>query len=349
MKKMYKINSLFFLLVMMLFALQASAEEQKKTFSESYQVNAGAEVIISNEYGNVNVTTWAENKVTVDITVTVKGKSLEKAEKAMERVEVSISGNASLVKAIATVKDGLNCKNCEFHINCDVKMPASNQLELKNSFGNTRVGDLSGSTDLTVRYGNLNLGKLENKENKIDVKFGDAEIASLKAAELKMAYGALEIGKAEYLDLYARFVSFEVGEVSELLIDAEYEDTEIGSVDVIRGKTNFHGIEIDELFDKMDLISTYGEISVKRVSGAFSLIDISNQFGQIELGISSSASYSLVAESSLGDIDFPESRAEVMHFKEEHFKSSVEAFIGNDKSGKARVIVKSKNGNIDIR
>ncbi|MDT8393685.1 MAG: DUF4097 family beta strand repeat-containing protein [Bacteroidales bacterium] len=349
MKKMYKINSLFFLLAMMLFSLQASAEEHKKTFSESYQVNAGAEVIISNEYGNVNVSTWAENKVTVDITVTIKAKSQEKAEKAMEKVDVSISGNASLVKAITTVKDGLNCKNCEFQINCDVKMPASNQLELKNSFGNTRVGDLSGSADLTVRYGNLNLGKLENKENKIDIKFGDAEIAYLKAAELKMAYGALEIGKAEYLDLYARFTSFEVGEVSELLIDAEYESSEIGSVDVIRGKTNFHGFEIDELFDKMDLISTYGEISVKRVSGGFSLIDISNQFGEIELGISSSASYSLVAESSFGDIDFPESRAEVMHFKEEHFKSSVEAFIGNDKSGKARVIIKSKNGNIDIR
>lgn len=348
MKKMYTIKSLMLLLAFMFITLLAGAEEVKKTYSESYQVNADAKVHISNEYGNVNVESWEKNQVIIEITVTVDGQSKEDAAKIIDKVDVSISGSTASVEAIAELKGGLKCKKCNFSINCEVKMPASNSLVLKNSFGNVDVEDLDGVTDIKVSYGNMTLGNFNSKENKIELKYGDGEIDMLKAADLDLAYGAIEIGKAGYLDLYARFAGVEIGEVSELLIDAEYEGTEIGSVDILRGKTSFHGLEIDELFDKMDITATYGGIEVTRVSGGFSLIDLSNEFGEISLGISSSASYNLDASVSFGSIDYPESRADVKREQDENFKSSVEAFIGDDKSSQSKVILRAKNGEIEI-
>lgn len=348
MKKMYTIKSALLLLAFMLFTLLAGAEEVKKTYSESYQVNADAEVYVSSEYGNVNIESWDKNQVMIDITITVDGKSKEDAAKIIDKVEVSISGSASSVKAIAELKGSLKCKNCNFSINCKVKMPASNNLILKNSFGDIDVDDLSGSTDIKVSYGNFDIKNLNSKENKIELKFAEGEIGMLKAADLDIAYGSIEIGKAGYLDLYARFAGIEIGEVSELMLDAEYESTEIGSVDILRGKTSFHGMEIDELFDKLDVTASYGEIEVTRISGGFSLIDVSNEFGEINLGISSSASYSLDASVSFGHLDFPESRAEITRKQDENFKSAVEAFIGDDKSSQSKVILRAKNGEIKI-
>lgn len=348
MKKLYTIKSVALLLALLMIAMVAGAEDLKKTFTENYNVNADAQVYVSNEYGNVIIETWDKSQVSVDITITVDGKSKEDAAKIFEKVDVSITGSASSVKATAKLNGKLNCKKCNFSIDCKIMMPATNMLELKNSFGNINVGNLLGSTDIKLSYGNMTLGKLESKENKVDLKYGDADIAYMKSADLDMAYGSLEIGEAGYLDLYARFAGIEMGKVSELLLDAQYESTEIGSVDILRGKTSFHSLEIDELFDRLDITGSYGEIEVTRVSKGFTLIDVYNEFGAIKLGISSSASYSLDASSSFGGIDYPESKAEVTSVKDEDFKSSVQAFIGDDKSSQAKVIVKSKNAEIDI-
>ena len=348
MKKVYKIQSLFLLLILMFMTSVIVAEEHQKSFSESYSVNADAEVFISNQYGNVTIESWDKNEVVIEVKVSVSGKSEKEAKAILDKVNIELSGTASYVKAVTKISGNLNCRNCKFSINYDIKMPATNHLELKNSFGDAIVGNLSGSTEFEVSYGSLSLGKLENKDNVINMKFGDVEIDYLKAANMEMEYGSLEIGKAGYLDLYVRFASVEIGEVSELVLDGEYEGIEIGSVNMLRAKVSFMGIEIDELFDKLDLISSYGGIEITRVAGGFSSIDISSEFGGVELGISSSASYKLKAECSFGDIDFPESRAEIIRLYEKSFNTEVEAFIGDDKSSSATVIVTATNSGIEI-
>ena len=40
---------------------------------------------------------------------------------------------------------------------------------------------------------------------------------------------------------------------SILILDGEYQDAEIGSVNMLRAKVSFMGLEIGELFDKLDI------------------------------------------------------------------------------------------------
>ena len=348
MKKVQQIKNLFFLLILMLLVSVTMADEQKKTFHEKYDVNADAELIISNEYGNVVIETWDKNQVVIDIVITVDGKSESKAKEILDKIVINFNGSPSVVKVETYIKGKLSCNNCKLNIDYDIKMPATNKLDLKNSFGNAHVGDLSGKTNFKISYGNLTLGKLGSKENVIDMNFGDVDIEKLKAADINMEYGSLELGEAGYLDLYVRFAGVEMGSVSELILDGEYESAEIGSVNLLRAKLSFMGLEIGELFDKLDIITTYGVVEVSRVSGGFSSIDITTEFGGVELGISSSASYKLEASNSFGDINFPESRAEVKKYVKDSFNSEIEAFIGDDASSLATVVIKATNSGVDI-
>jgi hypothetical protein len=102
------------------------------------------------------------------------------------------------------------------------------------------------------------------------------------------------------------------------------------------------------VFDKIELVSSYGGVEINRVSGGFSLVDITSEFGGVKVGISSSASYSLHASSTFGDIDFPEGRAEIKKEVKKDFEEEVEAFIGDDKNSKSVVKVNVKNAGIDI-
>ncbi len=347
---MKRITHISILISLMLFFAMSSmsAQELKKSFNESYAVNADAEVQISNKFGTVNIEIWDKNQVEINVEVRVDAKSDKESQRILDKIDVKISGSNDQVKAITSFDGKLNCKNCDMEIEYEVKMPASNALTLKNEFGNAYVGKLAGKTDIEIGYGNLELDELSGKENRVVVKFGNAEINTVKASELVIEYGNVELGKAGYLDLYTRFSNAEVGEVSELILDSQYDGLEIGSVDIMRAKTSFSGLEIGEVFNKLDLNSSYGGVEVSRVSGGFSSIDIVSEFGGVELDISSSASYKLSASSSFGSIDFPESNASITKQIEKDFKKEVEAFVGDDKSSSSTVVVRVKNCDVDI-
>jgi hypothetical protein len=278
----------------------------------------------------------------------VDAKSEKESQRILDKISIDMSGSNTAVKATTKISGNINCKNCEFSIDYKVKMPAKAMLELDNQFGNAYIGDLAGMVSVEVAYGNLEMGKVLGKDSQIEVKFGNAEINYIVAADIQLEYGNMEIGKAEYLKADTKFSNIEIGEVSELIMDSQYDGVEIGSADIIDMKAAFTGIEIGEVFTKIELVSSYGGIEIDRVAGGFSLIDISTEFGGVELGISSSASYKLYGEASFGDIDFDESEADIIKLREESFDKEVEAFVGDDKSSTSVVRVKAKNSDIDI-
>ncbi len=346
MKILHKKSILILFLLSMAFML--NGQELSKTFSDSWDVNADAKLTINNKYGNVNIEAWDKNQITIEVNITVDAKSEKESQRILDKISIDMSGSNTAVKATTKISGNINCKNCEFSIDYKVKMPAKAMLELDNQFGNAYIGDLAGMISVEVAYGNLEMGKVIGKDSQIEVKFGNAEIDYILAADLQLEYGNMEIGKAEYLKADTKFSNIEIGEVSEIIMDSQYDGVEIGSADIIDMKAAFTGIEIGEVFTKIELVSSYGGIEIDRVAGGFSLIDISTEFGGVELGISSSASYKLYGEASFGDIDFDESGAEIVKIKKESFEMEVEAFVGDDKSSTSVVRVKAKNSNIEI-
>jgi hypothetical protein len=280
--------------------------------------------------------------------VRVDAKSEKESQKILDKINVKISGTKDLVKVITVFDGKLDCKNCEFNIEIEVKAPSTTALLIRNEFGNVYIENRAGANDVKVEYGNLEAYDLTGKQNEIGVKFGYAKINSVKAADLNLEYSGLELGKAGYLDLYSRFNELEIGEVSELVLDSQYDAMEVGSGNSFKIKSSLSDIEINEVFDKLELVSSYGGIEIIRVAGGFSLVDITSEFGGVNIGISSSASYSLSASASFGDIDFPEGRADVKKEIKKDFEEEIEAFIGDDKSSKSVVNIVVKNAGVDI-
>ena len=345
MKKMTRIFTMMALMLTFLF-VTASAQELKKGYHESFDVTSDASVQLENKYGQLNVYTWDKNQVQIDVEVKVDAKNEKDSQKILDKINVKISGSNDLVKAITLFDGKLNCKNCEISIDYEVKVPSSSTLLLRKDFGNANVAGRDGVNDLKVEYGNLVTGELSGKDNKLVVKFGNAEIDALKAAELHLEYSGLELGKAGYLDLYSRFNGLEIGEVSELVLDSQYDGIKIASADVIKAKSSFSEFEVDEVFEKLEIVSSYGGVKVSRVAEGFSIVNITSEFGGVEIDISTSASYSLYARASFGDVVFPERKAEIKKKVEKDFSKEVEAFIGDDRNSFGKT---SLEANIQLR
>jgi hypothetical protein len=182
-------------------------EEVKKQrlINRNYPVTADDKLYINNEFGNVVVSTWDKAEITVDIEISARAATDEKAQGILNRIDVKEDKGDHLI-SFKTKVDEIHDSNGNnhgrhndgdrsFYIDYVIHMPAANRLEIENSFGKTEVPDFKGLVTLTSKFGSLNAGKLENVDA-IHVEFGKAYITEVDNGKISFAYnGESKIGK----------------------------------------------------------------------------------------------------------------------------------------------------------
>jgi len=206
------LNALILALVLLpAFSFAGDGEDidKKRTISKSYTVTSGDKLSIENSFGNVVINTWDKNEIKVDIEIAVKASTDQKAQQMMDEIEVSDNRNGNTISFKTDIGDinehghnkkrnrdedhpnreGDNDGDRKFYIDYKVYMPATNPLELENSFGKTTVSDFKGAVSLTSKFGSLTTGKLDNVED-IDVEFGKAEIGPIHNGEVTFKFNS---------------------------------------------------------------------------------------------------------------------------------------------------------------
>jgi hypothetical protein len=203
-------GSLFLPLILAIpqFSRAAGGDEEgtrRRVINKSYNVTANDKLEIENQFGNVIVSTWDKDQITVDIEIVTKATTDEKAQEMMDRVDVKDDqkGNTISFKTqIGDIHDWNGDRKSKdkkgfrsFNIDYVIHMPAANPLELMNSFGKITVPDMKGTVKLTSKFGGLTAGKLSNVDA-IHVEFGEASIGEMTNGKLTLKFNKRsEVGK----------------------------------------------------------------------------------------------------------------------------------------------------------
>jgi len=100
MKTMYKILLLLFLIPLTISATERNGKYTKnKVLKKEYTVNNNALLNVSNKYGNIGISTWNENKIKIEVSITTNGNDEEKVQKRLDQINVEFQGNTSEVSA----------------------------------------------------------------------------------------------------------------------------------------------------------------------------------------------------------------------------------------------------------
>src|ERR1700743_1598176 len=127
---------------------QAQDVKRQRLINKSYDVTADDKLQIENSFGNVAVSTWDKEQITVDIEISAKASSEERAQDIMNKINVEDSRGVHTIAFKTQVNDIHNNdknknKNNEndraFYIDYVIHMPSSNRLSIENSFGKTEV------------------------------------------------------------------------------------------------------------------------------------------------------------------------------------------------------------------
>jgi hypothetical protein len=242
MKKHIRLLSLATVLLVLsapVMALAANGDEdvrKQRLINKQYNVTADDKLEIDNQFGNVVVSTWDKNEITVDIEISVRASTEERAQNIMNKIDVKDGRDGKDIwfkTKVGEINNNNNNGNRHgenergFYIDYVIHMPASNRLDISNSFGKTEVPAFKGLVTLTSKFGSLNTGKLDNVDQ-IDVEFGRAYITSVNNGKVIFKFNKeSRIGKVDGTvrinSEFSQNVQFNVAdEITELNVVESY-------------------------------------------------------------------------------------------------------------------------------
>ena len=348
MKTIYKFLPVL-LLIFILFPGRVSAhDDYTKVIKKEYTVNPNAQVILENKFGQIHCNNWDKNMVSIEIRITVTASSLEKANKLLDLVNIASEGSPSKVETRTVFdKEGFS-GNSKVNVDYTVNMPATVELNLTNNFGDVFLNELSGKGNFNIAYGNVEINKLMNSNNVIDIKFGKGDIHYITGAMVALKYSELKVEYAGSLYVDSKFSNLEGNKIISLSMGFEGGKVDVENSSVVTGTSKFSDLSFSHLDKKIDLDIQYGNCDIDQIAADFTLVSVRNKYGSVTVNIPSGSSYRLDAELKFCDLDFPDDQANFTQKIIGNTSKSYRAIVGKNPNPEAKVIVRSEFGNVSL-
>jgi hypothetical protein len=325
-----------------------SHEDYKKVIKKDFTINPDAQLVVDNSFGRVHCSNWDKNQIQVEVTITVEASDQKAAEKIMDKISIDLNGSASLVVAKTVMGDGGNKGRNRLTVDYMIYMPTTVSLDVTNKFGDIYINEFSGKGKINLSYGNLEANKFGNSDNLIDIKFGKANVKSIQGAVLNLKYSDMDLDYAGSLRLDAKYSNLTANKVIALNVNYEGGKFSMENSTAVDSRSKFSDIEITRIEKSLALDIQYGNCDVHEMPADFTSITIKNKYANIDIGIASTANYTLDADMRFCELDFPVDQADVSQRIFTNTSKSYKAVVGKGGATTSKVTVKSEYGNVSL-
>ncbi len=358
MKKSFYKSGLFLAAALLAVSGNITAQPVTKEYHKEYSAKPGSSLNISNRYGDVNIDTWDEERIVIDVKVSVELPDRNRAERYLSYIEVQFSENGNEISAKTVIDDkfsfsGWGSRSRKFSINYSVRMPSGCNLDLTNRYGNTDIDDINGHIRLDIKYGNINAGSLtrgnEKPLNTVILGYGKGTIGSAGWLDVFSRYsGSLIIDRSQALLLNSRYSKIQIGETSSVVGESKYDNLRIGKINNLVLESGYSDIAIGTLTKKLKFEGGYGAFMVENIPAGFETIETDTRYIGVKLGIDNDADYELDARLSYGNLKFNEDNFQHRTRIVENNSSQTAGFIGKSSSPSSKVTVKASYGSVRL-
>lgn len=347
MKTLAKIPLILMILLLPGWKTAYSRDEISKVTHKEFTVNADAQLVIDNKFGDVHVNNWDKNIISLDVVITVSAGSDNTAAKLMEKISLNITGTESLVQARTVFAENTGSGRSKIKIDYTVSMPYTTSLDLTNKFGDAYINEIGGKGKLTIAYGSLDVNKLNNSDNLLDISFSKGDIRSIKGAVVLLKYSDLTVQYAGSMRLDSKYSNIDAGKIISLNANMSGGKVDMDNTSLLDAKSRFANLDIRKVEKDLNLDIQYGNCEVAEMPADFGNINITNKYGNVSVAIAHGASYSLDASLRFCELSFPESSAKITERIVTNTSKSYKATVGSANAS-SKVTVRSEYGNVDL-
>ena len=285
---------------------------KEKKINKKFNVSANALLKINNSYGNVDVTTWNQNRVEIEVTIKTNGNDEEKVIQKLQEIDVEFNNSSSLVSA-KTLFDRQDkswwsqifgsSSNVSMEINYRVKAPVKNHVDLNNDYGNISIDRLEGNATISCDYGRLFIGDLLGDDNELNFDYTRNSIINyMKRGKINADYSEYTIEEAGMLDINADYTDSRIGKVENITFNCDYGGISINKLKNMKGQGDYVGVKIGSVYNSLHLDMDYGSVSIEKVMKGARDININSDYTSIKIGYDRSTPFNFRISTSYGGV-----------------------------------------------
>lgn len=357
MKSHYNILLLVLLIPAMTFANETKFKgkyTKEKKVSKEFTVSPNAGLNVDNAYGNINITTWDENRTVIDVLIKTNGDDESKVQEKLEEITIDFNATTNQVNAETNFKDGgnnsswkKNGNQVSFEIIYTIKLPKSNNVDLTNKYGAITITSLNGNAKINAMYGDVIIGDLNADDNYIKMRYTDhATINYIKNGKIEADYSDFSLEKVGDLELVADYTKSNIGTVSKLDYQNRYGKLRVENAGSVNGKADYNGGIFMNIKYDFNVTARYSSLSIEKTETTMKDIVIDGSYSKISLGINPGYTFKFKADLGYGGLK----GADFITMTSENKKSGKSEYVGyfGNMNSKNNININSRYGSITI-
>jgi len=306
-KRVYKPKSLLLsLLLIVVVNFTLTAQDARKEYSETYDINKGITLSSETKYSDIELLTWDKNVLDILVEVEVDASSKSKAEETLKKIHISIQKSGNTI-SLETEMDKSWSRNVKTSISITIKAPAYVNLDMDNSYGDLFIQEVSGLVLLDLKYSNIKAGKLsrgnEKPYNQIELAYSNGTIDEAGWVEMELAYSDMEINLSKMLFVESKYSKMTGESAGRIITEGAYDKYIFDEIDSFIAELRYSGLKFGALNKKLDVQSTYTNAKISKLSKNFEEVDATLSYGNIFMGVESGAAFKFEGESKYGKIN----------------------------------------------
>jgi hypothetical protein len=345
-----KITIIFIMLLAIPAVLKAEpgvrkwAHEKSKTIKKEFNVNADALLRINNKYGNLDIISWDENRVEIEVTITVSGNNESKVDSRLQQIDVKFNNSPSEVSAKTVLESSSGWFNSgnkmNYQINYKVKVPVTNSVNLTNDYGSILLNEIRGHAEINCDYGKIMLGSLYHEDNEINIDYtSNSVIEFMNTGNINADYSQLTVEKSKRIRLNADYTDTQIEHIEDLSFSCDYGKIEIGNANNVEGHGDYLTMRFGNVYKKLNVEADYGSIKIDQLMKGFERVSVRSDYTGIKMGLEDGISFNFTAKLSYGGFDYDGQDINYIKKVEKSSSKYYEGFVNQENAGSTIDIV----------
>lgn len=326
---------------------------KEKTIKKEFPVNMDALLKVKNSYGNLNISSWTEDRIQIEIQIKTTGDKEEKVQQKLDDITVDFEASRSLVSATTIFNSSKNSwswgwfrgNNVNMQVNYTIKVPIKNNLNLSNDYGAIILDRIDGHAKINCDYGRLEIGELHGRNNQLSFDYTSrSSIGYINSGTINADYSGFTIERAGNLTLVADYTNAKVNQMEDLTYTSDYGKLEIGSSRNVQGNGDYINVTLGNVHGDLDIRSSYGALKVGELASDAGNVQIRTKYTGIKLGYSPNYYFDFEIQTEYAGVNGTDN-FEIMVSREKSTEKYYKGHHGNQGSGK-KVSINSNYGGI---
>ncbi|WP_236002892.1 hypothetical protein [Luteirhabdus pelagi] len=314
---------------------------KEKTIKRDFTVNADAGLRVNNSYGNLDITTWNQNKTVIEVTIKTNGNDEEKVKERLSEIDVKFTANGTLVSAETQFGKqnkgwswwGGNKNNVSVEVNYLIKMPITNTVDLSNDYGAINISTLEGNAKISCDYGQIIIGELKADNNMLNFDYTDkSTIGYMKSGRINADYSGFTLERTESVEISADYTQSEIVSAKSVNYNCDYGKVMVEEAVDIVGRGDYVNNHIGTVKGSLNMNTDYGSIHVKNMAASAKDVTIRADYTGIKLGFSPGYHFDFVVDCSYSNLK-GEEQVTVLQRENDHTDKFYKGYHGKERSG----------------